>query len=136
MDERCGVRRGSKTGVAARVQRACAWLGLCIACVAAAPADACERTAVKFDLPRCEPYARVVWMPPEAAGDMGGVRYALGLARLNRTGLTLTGHDPGETAVVPVLSMRSAAAVRLALMPTWRNGDVGVAVIASLPLGR
>jgi hypothetical protein len=100
------------------------------------PASACPRAAAgETGLRSCEPYARAVWMPPEVVGAFGSVRYAFGLARLNRTGLQMTGHDPDEAAVVPVLSLRASPDMGMALIPTLRNGDVGAAVIVSLRLG-
>ncbi len=84
----------------------------------------------------CEPYARAVWMPAETRGSIGGTPYALGVARLNRTGVQMTGHDPDEAAVVPVVSLRPSPEVGIAVMPTLRDGEVGAAVIVSLRVGR
>ncbi len=117
-------------GIAAAATAAAAVLAL------ADPASACGRAAAgEIGFRGCEPYARAVWMPPEVVGAFGGVRYAFGLARLNRTGLQMTRHDPGEAAVVPVLSLHASPAMGVALMPTLRNGAVGAAVIVSLRLG-
>lgn len=123
-----GARR--TRGIAAAATVAAAVLAL------ADPASACGRAAAgETGIRNCEPYARAVWMPPGVVGAFGGVRYAFGLARLNRTGLQMTRHDPGEAAVVPVLSLRASPDMGVALMPTLRNGDVGAALIVSLRLG-
>lgn len=111
-------------------------LAVAAAC-AAADVRACARSAVTgVGMPVCEPYARAVWMPDEVRGSIAGTPYALGLARLNRTGVQMTGHDPDEAAVVPVVSLRPSPEVGIAVMPTLRDGEVGAAVIVSLRVGR
>lgn len=101
------------------------------------PVSACTPAAAgKMGFRNCEPYARTVWTPLEGAGASGGVRYAFGLARLNRRGLQITCHDPDEAPLVPVLSLRASPEMGVALMPTLRSGNVGAAVIVSLRLGR
>lgn len=134
------LSRSVKTSGAPRGRGSCRWLAATLALVAAgaaADAHACVRRAgIDIGVGSCEPYARAVWMPAETAGHLGGVPYALGLARLNRDGLAMTGHDAAEAPVVPVLALSAAPGMRVALMPTRRMGDVGASVIVSLRLGR
>lgn len=108
-----------------------------VAACAVADANACtRRAATEIAAFGCEPYARAAWMPAETRGSLGGTPFALGLARLNRTGVQMTGHDPDEAAVVPVVSLRPSREVGVAVMPTLRDGEVGAAVIVSLRVGR
>jgi hypothetical protein len=108
-----------------------------VAACAVADAKACtRRAATEIAAFGCEPYARVVWIPAATRGSLGGTPFALGLARLNRAGVQMTGHDPDEAAVVPVVSLRPSREVGVAVMPTLRDGEVGAAVIVSLRVGR